>query len=515
MSRQNYGSLWHVDHIVLIQYPGPKGDRPDAQTQLARLHFSNLQPLWSGENLRKGNRYVGRAPPTRLPHAKMLPAVSDRLGRLRRFEPSSAHVLGFDGIRPFHSLSGSVFSEKNNHFSGPIGQCIARSLIQPVLLSAARDRGGVAVSGTQIRSLSVLLSPLFHEGVKVDATASNNATLRTPTVSEKKSLERGVFERGSTHSESQSLSKRPRCPHGRYRYDCKECGGKGICEHGRFRRVCKECGGSQICEHGRQRATCKECRGSQICIHGRRRSTCVECRGSGICEHSRQRSHCRDCQGSQICEHGRRRQLCKECGGKSICEHGRQRPLCKECKGSQVCEHGRIRSICKECRGGSICEHQRRRSECAECQKDNPAFVARRQRHRDSQKLRYKDDPVFRLSHNTRGIVQRCLSAIRDGNTPPSLHKRTQDYLGCSFPDLKAHLEKDNFHGNPGMSWQNYGSLWHVDHIVPIMYRGANSPIPDAKIQIARLHFSNLQPLLAKENLQKGNRYVGKPPHIK
>ena len=23
------------------------------------------------------------------------------------------------------------------------------------------------------------------------------------------------------------------CPHGRQRYNCKECGGKGICEHGR------------------------------------------------------------------------------------------------------------------------------------------------------------------------------------------------------------------------------------------------------------------------------------------
>ena len=31
------------------------------------------------------------------------------------------------------------------------------------------------------------------------------------------------------------------CPHGRRRYQCKECGGKGICEHGRRRDTCKEC----------------------------------------------------------------------------------------------------------------------------------------------------------------------------------------------------------------------------------------------------------------------------------
>jgi hypothetical protein len=72
------------------------------------------------------------------------------------------------------------------------------------------------------------------------------------------------------------------CPHGRQRYECKECGGKGICEHGRIRRQCKECGGSQICEHGRQRSTCKECGGGAICEHDRIRSTCKECHGSSV-----------------------------------------------------------------------------------------------------------------------------------------------------------------------------------------------------------------------------------------
>ena len=50
------------------------------------------------------------------------------------------------------------------------------------------------------------------------------------------------------------------CPHGRWRFQCKECGGSGICEHGRRRYECKECGGSSICEHGRLRPKCKECR---------------------------------------------------------------------------------------------------------------------------------------------------------------------------------------------------------------------------------------------------------------
>ena len=54
------------------------------------------------------------------------------------------------------------------------------------------------------------------------------------------------------------MPSKPPCPHGRQRYICKECGGKGICEHGRLRSQCKECGGSGICEHGRVRSRCKE-----------------------------------------------------------------------------------------------------------------------------------------------------------------------------------------------------------------------------------------------------------------
>ena len=70
---------------------------------------------------------------------------------------------------------------------------------------------------------------------------------------------------------------RPKCPHGKRRADCTECGGSSTCEHRRRRRTCTECGGSQICEHRKQRALCKECGGSQICEHRKRRSQCSIC----------------------------------------------------------------------------------------------------------------------------------------------------------------------------------------------------------------------------------------------
>ena len=86
-----------------------------------------------------------------------------------------------------------------------------------------------------------------------------------------------------------------KCPHGRIRNNCKECGGSSFCEHGRIRSSCKECGGASICEHGRRRSRCVECGGASICEHGRRRSDCKECGGASICEHGRQRSQCKEC----------------------------------------------------------------------------------------------------------------------------------------------------------------------------------------------------------------------------
>ena len=85
------------------------------------------------------------------------------------------------------------------------------------------------------------------------------------------------------------------CEHGKYKYQCKECGGSQICPHNRLKYQCKECGGSQICPHGKRKSRCKECEGSEICPHGKRKSRCKECEGSEICPHSRRKDHCKKC----------------------------------------------------------------------------------------------------------------------------------------------------------------------------------------------------------------------------
>ena len=48
-----------------------------------------------------------------------------------------------------------------------------------------------------------------------------------------------------------------------------------------------------------------------------------------------------------------------------------------------------------------------------------------------------------------------------------------------------------------------YGSVWDIDHIVPLKYEN-----PTLEEIIERLHYTNTQPLWKRDNIVKGNRYI-------
>ena len=66
---------------------------------------------------------------------------------------------------------------------------------------------------------------------------------------------------------------------------------------------------------------------------------------------------------------------------------------------------------------------------------------------------------------------------------------------------LITHLERQF---TAGMNWENYGSYWHIDHIVPVSSFKTNDPCSEDFIACWSL--SNLRPLPASENLSKNDR---------
>jgi len=72
--------------------------------------------------------------------------------------------------------------------------------------------------------------------------------------------------------------------------------------------------------------------------------------------------------------------------------------------------------------------------------------------------------------------------------------------LGCSIAEVIRHLEAQF---QSGMSWENRSLHgWHIDHRKPLS--SFNLSDPDQLAQAC--HYTNLQPLWAKENIVKGAR---------
>lgn len=83
------------------------------------------------------------------------------------------------------------------------------------------------------------------------------------------------------------------------------------------------------------------------------------------------------------------------------------------------------------------------------------------------------------------------------------------DIVGYSSEELIKHLES-NF--KEGMSWDNYGRkegmrCWEIDHIVPESWFDYSSSNDKEFKECWSLE--NLQPLWARDNKSKGNRYSG------
>ena len=131
-------------------------------------------------------------------------------------------------------------------------------------------------------------------------------------------------------------------------------------------------------------------------------------------------------------------------------------------------------------------EYERKRNESPERIKYKKEYI--RQYHLN----RRKKDPVYKLLSNIRSMFVKVLC----GNWKCG---KTVELLGCNSKQLRQHIE---IRFVEGMTWDNQGQ-WHIDHIKPC------SLFDFSKVEEQRkcFHYSNLQPLWAKDNIRKSNKY--------
>lgn len=123
-------------------------------------------------------------------------------------------------------------------------------------------------------------------------------------------------------------------------------------------------------------------------------------------------------------------------------------------------------------------------------------------RHAKYIRNRRRNDINFKLRTNlSRRVYQVLKNNYKSSNT--------LKLIGCNFKQLRIHIE--NLFKS-GMSWKNYGRgwagkgmhEWHIDHIRPC----ASFDLSKESDQKKCFHYTNLQPLWAKENLSKSNNII-------
>lgn len=117
-------------------------------------------------------------------------------------------------------------------------------------------------------------------------------------------------------------------------------------------------------------------------------------------------------------------------------------------------------------------------------------------KHRKARNLYHlnkrRQDPQFDVA---------CRLRIRMANKLRSKKPQgMEELLGCSWKQLIEHLESQF---KPGMTWDNRNE-WHIDHIRPL----ASFDLTDENQLREACHYTNLQPLWARDNLKKGAKLL-------
>jgi hypothetical protein len=126
--------------------------------------------------------------------------------------------------------------------------------------------------------------------------------------------------------------------------------------------------------------------------------------------------------------------------------------------------------------------------QCKYCDeiKHNTAFRYNRLKCRTCE----RDEPLDKFKRSIRSRIYLSLAK----------NKHTIEYLGCSATEYLKWILTNN----DGYTLENRGSIWHIDHVIPL----SKFNLDDEEEQLIAFNWRNTMPLDAKENLSKNNKII-------
>jgi hypothetical protein len=201
------------------------------------------------------------------------------------------------------------------------------------------------------------------------------------------------------------------------------------------------------------------------------------------------RGTCKECRLNKWVPDGDEIIVCTTCGEEKVytlfSKKGKQKPY--ECK---ACLNARERDR----RSGNPEEYNKKKRESYQVRKNKINETRRKnlQRRRD-------EEPRYRVMM---ALHVRLYDAVKHQRGVKSA--KTLELLSCTVDQLQTFLEAEF---TDGMTWENYGE-WHIDHIRPC----ASFNLEDPEEQKKCFHWTNLQPLWARDNIMKGDKWE-EPTH--
>jgi hypothetical protein len=123
----------------------------------------------------------------------------------------------------------------------------------------------------------------------------------------------------------------------------------------------------------------------------------------------------------------------------------------------------------------------------------------RRKRNPNS---RFHTDVQYRTSQLIRSHIRQAIKARRTVR-----YFSKPEFIGCTIKELRVRIAAQF---RDGMTWKNWGKVWHLDHVQPL----CSYDLSSKEQQMKACHYTNLQPLLIEENLKKGGKYDASPKSV-